>query len=358
MVMSCSRHLFVRPVVAMPLATWIEANVAALGFFGGAPRRLVTDNLKASVISPDLYDPKLNRTYAELASRYGMLIDPARARKPKDKPRVERPIPYVRDSFFAGRQFASLAAMQQAAEAWCLKVAGRRACRPLGGAQPIVVFHASERPALLPLPPEPFELAAWSRAKVHADCHIQVAGALYSVPWRLVGCYVDVRLTTKLLEVFVEGELVKTHLHAAKGRKRTDWADYPPEKVAFLERTPAWCRKQAAELGEAVARLVGELLAGNALHHLRAAQGVLRLGDRYGPERLDAACTRALACGDPSYRTVKGILAAGLDTAPLAAQPDTARAVPALLRGPAALVGDLATPMPPARHDDPEGAAQ
>jgi transposase len=357
MVLSCSRHLFVRPVLAMPLAVWVEAHVAALGFFGGAPRRLVTDNLKARVISPALYDPKLNRTYAELARHYGMLVDPARARKPKDKPRVERPIPYVRDSFFAGRQFGSLQAMVQAAEAWCLQVAGRRACRPLAGAQPLAVFQASERAALLALPPTPFELAAWSRAKVHADCHIQVAGALYSVPWRLVGRHVDARATTKLLEVFCDGELVKTHLRATKGRKRTDWSDYPPEKVAFLERTPTWCRRQAAELGEAVARLVGELLAGNALHHLRAAQGVLRLGDRYGPERLDAACARALACDDPSYRTVKQILAAGLDTAPLHAQPATARAVPALLRGAAALVGDLETPMPSARHDDPEGAA-
>jgi transposase len=357
MVLSCSRHLFVRPVLAMPLSVWVEAHVAALGFFGGAPRRLVTDNLKASVITPDLYDPRLNRTYAELASHYGMLVDPARAGKPKDKPRVERPIPYVRDSFFAGRDFPSLPAMQQAAEVWCRNVAGRRACRPLGGAQPLAVFQATEQPALLPLPPTPFELAAWSTPKVHADCHIQVAGALYSVPWRLVGQHVDVRATSKLVEVFAGSELVKTHLRAAKGRKRTDWADYPPEKVAFLERTPTWCRRQATELGSSVARLIAELLAGNALHHLRAAQGVLRLGDRYGPERLDAACARALAAGDPSYRTVKQILAAGLDTAPPPAQPATARAVPALLRGAAALVGDLETPMPAARHDDPAGAA-
>jgi hypothetical protein len=278
MVLSCSRHLFVRPVLAMPLSVWVEAHVAALGFFGGAPRRVVTDNLKASVITPDLYDPRLNRTYAELASHYGMLVDPARARKPKDKPRVERPIPYVRDRFFAGRDFPSLAAMQQAAEVWCRNVAGRCACRPLGGVQPLAVFQATERPALLPLPPTPFELAAWSTPKVHADCHVQVAGALYSVPWRLVGQHVDVRATSKLVEVFAGSELVKTHLRAAKGRKRTDWSDYPPEKVAFLERTPTWCRRQATELGSSVARLITELLAGDALHHLRAAQGVLRLG--------------------------------------------------------------------------------
>jgi hypothetical protein len=206
MVMAASRHLFVRPVLAMTLAAWIQAHVLALGFFGGAPRRLVTDNLKASVVRPDLYDPKLNRTYAELASHYGMLIDPARARKPKDKPRVERPIPYVRDSFFAGRDFPSLEAMQQAAVRWSLEVAGRRACRPLGGAQPLVVFQATEQPALLGLPLEPYELAVWATPKVAADCHLSVDGALYSVPWRLVGRHVDVRSTPRLVEVFAGGD--------------------------------------------------------------------------------------------------------------------------------------------------------
>jgi transposase len=129
--------------------------VAALSFFGGAPRRLVIDNLKAGVIKPDLYDPKLNRTYADLAQHYGMLIDPARARKPKDKWRVERPIPYVRDSFFAGRDFPTLQAMREAAATWCREVAGRRDCRPLGGARPLDVFAARAAAELLPLPAQP-----------------------------------------------------------------------------------------------------------------------------------------------------------------------------------------------------------
>jgi transposase len=348
MVLSASRHLFVRPVLAMTLAAWVQAHVLALGFFGGAPRRLVTDNLKASVVRPDLYDPKLNRTYAELASHYGMLIDPARARKPKDKPRVERPIPYVRDSFFAGRDFPSLEAMQQAAVTWSLEVAGRRACRPLGGAQPLAVFQATERPVLLVLPAEPYELAVWATPKVAADCHISVDGALYSVPWRLVGRRVDVRSTPRLVEVFVDGELVKTHVRAQRGRRHTDWGDYPPEKVAFLEKTPAWCRQRAHDAGPHVGQLVTELLAGPAghtQHHLRAAQGVLRLGEHHGAARLDAACQRALAAGDPSYRTVKGILAAGLEAVPLPAESATGQVtrVPALLRGPAALVDGMPT---------------
>jgi hypothetical protein len=257
---------------------------------------------------------------------------------------VERPIPYVRDSFFAGREFASLHAMQDAAVTWSLQIAGRRSCRPLGGAQPLAVFQATERPALLALPRQPYELAVWSHPKVHPDIHITVEGALYSVPWRLVGCTVDARATPRLVEVFCEGELVKTHVRARKGGKRTDWGDFPPEKVAFLERTPAWCRQRATEAGTHVGRLVGELLAGNALHHLRAAQGVLRLAERYSPERLDAACARALQVGDPSYRTVKGILAAGTEHAPLAIQPQLPMQIPALLRGPDALIGDLAVP--------------
>jgi transposase len=125
MVLSACRHMFVRPVVSMTLAVWIDAHVAAFEFFGGVPARLVPDNLKTGVPKPDLYDPNLNRAYAELAQHYGCLIDPARAGKPKDKPRVERPMPYVRDSFFAGRDWDSLAGMQDAALVWCTQVAGR-----------------------------------------------------------------------------------------------------------------------------------------------------------------------------------------------------------------------------------------
>jgi len=133
MVLVCSRLLFVRPVLRMDQRAWTECHVEAFAFFGGVPARLVPDNLKTGVDKPDLYDPKINRSYAELAEHYGTLIDPARAAKPKDKPRVERPMPYVRDSFWRGREFTSLQHMQQEAVVWCREVAGRRQCRPAGG---------------------------------------------------------------------------------------------------------------------------------------------------------------------------------------------------------------------------------
>jgi len=294
----------------------------------------VIDNLHTGVDRPDLYDPKINRAYAEMAAHYACLVDPARAGKPKDKPRVERPMPYVRDSLWRGREWSSEADMQARALTWCSDVAGRRAHRSLEGAAPLAVFEAVEAPALAPLPRERFELASWSTPKVGVDCHVKVGKVLYSVPWRLIGQRVDVRESEATVEVFVEAAVVKTWARAERGRQ-TDWGDYPPDKVAFFMRTPAWCRKRAGELGTSVAEVVGGLLEGGALHHLRAAQGVVGLADKHSTERLQAACARAVAVGDPSYRTVKGILAAGTehddDQAP------TTPSAPAHLHGPEGL---------------------
>jgi len=335
MVLACSRHMFVRPVLRLDARSWVAAHVAAFAFFGGAARRLVPDNLATGVDRPDLYDPKINRAYGELAAHYGALVDPARAAKPKDKPRVERPMPYVRDSFWRGRDWRDEAHMQADAVAWCMEVAGRRHHRSLEGAEPLVVFRAVEAEALLALPPAVFELAGWSSPKVGPDCHVKVAKTLYSVPWRYIGRRVDARQGDRTVEFFLDGKVIKTWARLEKGRQ-TDWDDYPPEKVAFLMRTPAWCRKRAAELGPAVVAVTASLLEVNALHRLRSAQGVLRLADKH-PERLDAACARALAVGDPSYRTVKGILAAGTESDPDSEADDVD--APAHLHGPEGLFG-------------------
>lgn len=335
MVLAMSRHMFVRPVLSMDQTEWTDAHVAAFKYFGGAPTRWVPDNLKTGTITPDLYDPKLNRGYLELAAHYDCLIDPARASKPKDKPRVERPMSYIRESFYRGREWQTLAEMQAAAVVWCTDVAGTRAHRGLGGAQPIVVFNAVERETLTPLPRMAFEPAAWSRPKVGADCHINVAGVLYSIPWKHIGVQVEARLTGRLMEAFIGPDLIKTHARLTHGRQ-TDWADYPPQKAAFFMRTPVWCRKRAAELGADVAELVDDLMSINALHRLRGCQGVIGLSDKYDTIRLNAACRRALDVGDPTYRTVKGILIAGTetDTTTPASAPPT---VPAHLRGPTRL---------------------
>ncbi|HET9442060.1 MAG TPA: IS21 family transposase, partial [Acidimicrobiales bacterium] len=337
MVLAASRHMFVRPVLSMDAQAWVAAHVAGLAFFAGCPRRLVPDNLATGVARADIYDPKINLAYGELAAHYGCLVDPARAGKPKDKPRVERPMPYVRDSFWRGREWVDLAHMQADALRWCTEVAGVRSHRALDGASPLSVFEAVEAPALIPLPHNAFELARWWRPKVGPDCHVRVGKALYSVPWRHIGRHVDARESERVVEVFVDGVVVKTWARVERG-KQTDWADYPPEKVAFFMRTPAWCRRRAAELGPSVLAVIEELFEINALHRLRSAQGVVRRADRYPPVRVEAACARARAVGDASYRTVKGILAAGTE----AEGTETAGvpSAPAHLHGPAGLFAE------------------
>ena len=339
MVLTCSRLMFLRPVLRMDELSWVESHVLALEFFGGSPRRIVPDNLKAGVVKPDLYDPLINKAFAEFAAHYGCLVDPARAQKPRDKATVERHVPYARDSFFAGRaeEFESLAAMQADALRWCAQVANQRQCRPLQRVAPQVVFDAEERDALLPLPRQSFELARWSTPKVNPDIHIKVGKALYSVPWQHIGRTVDAREGARTVQVFLDGKLIKTHPRIERG-KQTDHADYPPEKIAFLMRTPAWCRRRAAELGVSVAAVVAALMEVNALYRLRQAQGVVHLADKYDAERLEAACRRALAVGDPSYKTVRGILAAGAENDGDEAAA-TAPTAPAHLHGPAALFG-------------------
>ena len=251
-------------------------------------------------------------------------------------------MPYIRDSFWRGREFSSLAGMQAEAEAWSAGVAGQRACRPLGGAAPAAVFEAVEQQALRPLPAAPFVLATWATAKIGPDIHAQVERVLYSVPWRHIGKTADVRVTATMVQFFIGGQLVKTHPRKLRG-KQTDFGDYPPEKIAFHMRTPAWCRRQAAAIGPACEEVIAGLLADNALYRLRAAQGVIGLADNHDPSRLEAACARAVTAGDPSYRTIKGILAAGAEREPREAAAGDGGAA-AFLHGPASFANVVPLP--------------
>ncbi|MDJ0466860.1 IS21 family transposase, partial [Streptomyces sp. H27-C3] len=198
-----------------------------------------------------------------------------------------------------------------------------------------------------------------SAATVGPDIHIKVGRTLYSVPWKLIGKRVDVRSTQAFVQVFDDGELVKTHAALEQG-KRTHNSDYPPEKIAFHMRTPQWCRTQSGQVGAACREVIDQLLEVNALYRLRAAQGVLGLRKKYGETRLEAACSKATAVGDPSYRTIKGILVAGTETDPA---PETSGdgGAAAFLHGPTRLFSTAMTPgMTNDDRDDPrheEGVA-
>ena len=181
----------------------------------------------------------------------------------------------------------------------------------------------------------------WTTAKVHADCHLQVEHARYSVPYRYVSHRLDVRLSRSTVEIYAGAELVTTYLRRYQGRS-TRMEHYPEPAQAFLRASPQACLRKAESIGPATHQLVRELLLDHALHHLRQAQGVLRLLDRFGAERLDRACQRALDAGDGRYRTVRGILERGTDQVQLDDElPPVLRPIGAFLRGPAAFARSL-----------------
>ncbi len=328
---------FVRPVLRMDRATWITWHIEALRFFGGSAKFWIPDNLKAGVLTPDLYDPRLNRAYRELAEHYGAIVDPARAAHPKDKPRIERAVPYVRDSFWSGRSFTSFEEMVREALVWSHDTAPRRRHR-VHGISVAELFETRERPALIPLPERPFALVDWHDVKVHPDCHVAIDRVLYSVPWQHVGKTLQARVGASLVELFDGGVLVKTHVKDGR-RRQTHDADLPPDKVAFLMRTPAWCRRRATEVGTAAAALVDGLLQHGGLTRLREVQALLRLLDTYEATRLESACAIALTA-DGRMKTVRNILAADLDRRQLELLPATSAG--AFLHGAAAIVGEAA----------------
>ena len=338
MVLAHSRHLFACAVYRMDRTAWVQSHVAAFEYFGGAPARLVPDNLGSGVMKADLYDPKLNRAYDEIAHHYDCLIDPARASKPQDKPKIERAAPYIRDSFWKGRTFQSFEGINLALREWCLKIAGMR-IHGTTRQRPLETFLAVEKTALRPLPRDPFEIAVWYRAKIGDDCHAYAASGGYSVPYQYRGRVLDVRITGATAQCYLDHELVKTHPRVGRGKRSTDWNDYPPEKGAFFSRTPDWCRSKAHKMGDSVIEVVEVLLADHLLHHLRQVHGILGLEEKYGERRLNAACQRALDFGDPAYRTIKSILEKGLDQ-----QVELAAAAPdagAFLRGPQDLFASI-----------------
>ena len=314
MTLSYSRHRFVRFVERQDSATWLDCHVRAFEFFGGVPATVLLDNLKAGVVRPDLYDPTLHRAYAECERHYGFTVDPARVRAPQDKGKVERGIPVVRQQLVAGRTYRDLAELNAQALRWCRDDIGQTVHGTTQEA-PLQRFAAVEQAALTPLPATAFDPPTWAECKVHPDHHIVFERSYYSLPTRYVGQTVWVRASRRLIEIYRDTVLIKTHPRATRrGTWRTDPTDYPERAQAFLFAHPSHCRERARTLGPHVAALVETVLASHALRHLRKAQAVLRLADKYGAERLDAACAQLCAYGASDPRQLARVLAQGIAT--------------------------------------------
>src|SRR6516162_8970761 len=245
-----SRLSCVIPVFQQDLPTIIDCFERALVFFGGCPRRIVIDGMKARIDQTDPYTPRFNRTFLEYANYRGFLPDPARPGHPQDKPVVENSVPYTRQRFFKGETFIDLDDVARRALVWCREVAGRR-IHGTTRRVPLEVFEAEEKPRLIPLQAERFDPPTWAQCKVHPDHHIRFGQALYSLPTRWIRWRVDVRGDRSLVRIYARGELIKTHERKPPGGRSTDYSDYPDDRVAYARRWPNYYCQRARELGPA-----------------------------------------------------------------------------------------------------------
>lgn len=289
-----SRHTFVYPTYRQTLNDVIAGFEAAWTFFGGVFAVVIPDNMKAIVDKADATDPKLNDAFREYAQARGFAVDPARVRSPRDKPRVERSVPYVRSNFFAGEQFRDIDDCRARAGRWCAEVAGMRVhgttrCRPAE------VFATDEQPNLKAAPDDVFDIPTWTHPKVAPDRHVQIAKALYSVPGELVGRWLDARVDARTVKLYWRGELIKVHPIVAPGRRQTDPADLPAEASVYAMRDLNTLQRKASVHGDHVGAYAAAVLE----HPLpwtkmRQVYRLLGLVRRHGAGAVDDACRRAL----------------------------------------------------------------
>lgn len=325
-VLGASNYTYAEATRSQKLADFVGSTVRMFEYFGGVPEVLVPDQLRSAVSGPDRYEPDVNPTYLEMAQHYGVTVIPARPRKPRDKAKVEGGVLIAQRWILASlrnRSFFSLAELN-AAIALLLERLNARPFQRLDGCRR-TAFEGLDKPAMRPLPAQRYELAEWKHAKVNIDYCVAYDDRLYSAPYTLVGKRVDIRATASVVELLHGGVRVASHARSY-GRKGTavitdehrprahrDYGKWPPERVI------AWAETIGPNVGELARAIMSRRTHPETGY--RTCLGVIRLADKYGRERVDAACVRALRIGSPTAKSVTAILKNGLDRASLVEPP-------------------------------------
>lgn len=316
MTLCYSRHQYAELVYDQKVETWLACHQHAFEWFGGVATRITIDNPRCAITTACRRDPLVQRSYSELAEAYGFLIDPCPPRDPQKKGRVESGINYLKKAFVPLRDFSrGRTDANHQLLTWISEEAGNRTHGTTGD-QPLARF-AIEHPLLKPLPVRRPVIGTWTQVKVHRDSHVQYQKCLYSAPFRLVGKALWLHASDASVRIYDQYELVAVHTRLLGPAGRSTQDDHlPPEAIAWKQQDVQWCLRQARDIGTHCHQLVDVLFADKVLYNLRAVQGVIRLKQKVGSARLEAACRRALHYNNPRYHTVKKILDKGLDQLP------------------------------------------
>lgn len=337
-VLGASNFTYAEASWSQTLPDWIGAHVRAFEFFGGAPALIVSDNLKSAVVRACFHEPDVNRSYTDLARHYHTAILPARPYKPKDKSKAEGGVLLVQRWIVArlrNRTFFSLEELNAAIREELTRL-NARVSRQLGASRQ-QLFEQLDKPALIPLPSTRHVHADWRSVTVGADYHIRIDDHYYSVPYSLARSVLWVRITASTIEAFQSGNRVASHQRAGPqdGRDTTVKAHMPAKHRHYAEMTAEKVRTDAQTIGPNVATLVEVILRNKPRPEqgIRACVGILKLKRGSGPERLDAACARALALNAHSLKSVTSILKNRLETQPIEAAPDAPTIAHTNIRG-------------------------
>lgn len=307
------------------MEAWLACHAHAFEHFHGIPALAVPDNTKTGVTKAHRYDPDLNPTYYNFAQHCGFGIVPARPRKPRDKAKVESAVQVVQRWIVAAlrhRKFFSLEELNQAIRELLHKL-NHRPFRKKEGTR-ASAWEAVDQPALKPLPLEPFDVSHWSRARVNIDYHVAFDANFYSVPYNLVHELVEIRSTPTTVEILHKGTRVASHLRSReRGRAVTNEEHRPQSHRAHLEWPPSRMIQWAETIGPHTARLFDRIMSDKPHPEMgyRGCLGIIRLADKYSPQRVEAACERALLTNACRYKSVESILKNALDQAPLTPPP-------------------------------------
>jgi transposase len=319
-VWGASNYTYAEAALSQTLPEWIRSHVHAIEYFQRVPRVLVPDNLRSGVSQACKYEPELNPTYTDMAEHYGCAVIPARPYRPRDKAKVETGVLIAQRWILAvlrHRTFYSLAEIN-AAIRQCLERLNTRQLRRAKKSRR-ELFESLDYPSALPLPLSPYEYAEWLKARVNFDYHIQIGHHFYSVPYQLLHERLDIRQTASTIEAFHKGKRAAAHVRSnVKGGYTTLIDHMPSRHRAYAEWTPARFIQWAGKIGQATVRLIEQVLAGRSYQEqaFRSCMGIIQLGRSYAPERVEAAAQRALKYKTYSFRSMKAILAAGLDQRP------------------------------------------
>jgi transposase len=315
--LGASNYSYVEAVLSRELPSWIDSHIHTFEFLGSVPEIVVPDNPRTGVTHPCRYEPDLNPTYQDMARHYNTTVIPARVKKPKDKAKVESAVLIAERWIIAALRnhtFFSIGDLNRVIREKLedfntrllqkLKVSRRH------------LFETIDEPAMKPLPERRYEYADWAKPKANIDYHVEVDRHYYSVPYQLRGQVVDARITATTVELLFKGKRVASHPRSYLAGRHTTCPEHMPEShKRYLEWTPSRIERWAQKTGPSTGALVKEIMERrpHPEQGFRSSLGIIRLERRYGSDRLEAACTRALFMKAYSYKSVESILKNNLD---------------------------------------------